>query len=211
MRAANAVVPLPIKGSNTVSPAKENILSNDAEVPPETRQYARLALHRRNSNAKRNKHSIPLSSSLKVFLFNSRNGGFALFLEYKDKLVIYLENAVTRIGKTSHNSPAAGRIHRSLLLPYHSPHIIHSEHLAKADYFRSDWDDLITAVIYRSGELVAYIDAQPTTVVQNTIALSPNRIQIVYIAFIAVMKTDLSIIAIIFQLPIWRRSYYKMN
>ncbi len=134
-----------------------------------------------------------------------------MFLEDEYELIVYFENAITRIGKTAHNSAAAGRIHCGLLLPYDSPHVIHSKRLAETDYLGSYRDNLISAVIHRTGELVADIYAQAAAVMQYAIAFRPNCIQIVYITLIAVVEADLPVVPIILQLPIWRRCDYKMD
>jgi hypothetical protein len=46
---------------------------------------------------------------------------------------------------------------------------------------------------------------------QNPIAFLPHKIEIVYVILIAIIEAYLTAIAIILQLPVWRRCDNKMN
>ena len=146
-----------------------------------------------------------------LLLLDSRNGSLTLFFENEDKFVIYFQNTVSRIGKTTHNSSSPCRIHRCLLLPNYGSHIIHSESFAKTYDFSSYGNHFITSVIDGTSELVSYIYAQTATVMQYSIALRPDHIQIVDIAFVTIMKSYLPVIPIIFQLPIRGRRNDQMD
>ena len=47
-----------------------------------------------------------------------------------------------------------------------------------------NWYDFITTVIHGTGELIAYIDAQTTTIMQNTVTLFPYQIQMIDILLV---------------------------
>ena len=66
---------------------------------------------------------------------------------------------------------------------------MHSERFA-TDYFRSCGNNLITAIVNRTGELISDIGAQAATVMQAAIAFGPNRIQIVDAASVTTVRTS---------------------
>jgi len=53
-----------------------------------------------------------------------------------------------------------------------------------------------------AGELIADIDAEPAAIVQCTVALTPDEIQMVDILFIAVAESKLFLAPVVLQLPV---------
>ena len=66
------------------------------------------------------------------------------------------------------------------------------------DYFFPDRDDFVSAVINRTSELVANVYAKPTTIVQHTVTLFPNKVEIINIRFVAIVEAYLIVRTIIF-------------
>ena len=132
------------------------------------------------------------------FLLLSGLWSIAQFFEQQNKLIVHFKNAVARIRETSHDSPTARSIHSGSFLPNNSSHIVHTERFTKTDYLCSDRNDFVSAIIYRTSELISDIDAQSTTVRKNTITLFPHQIQIVNVFFIAIVKANLIFCTIIF-------------
>jgi len=89
-------------------------------------------------------------------------------------------------------------------LPYDTPHIIESDSLAKADNLGMDRDNLITAIVHRPCELVAYVDAQPAPGHKDSMTFTPYQIQMIDIGFVCIIETYLSGASVILQLPIRR-------
>src|SRR3989338_2138734 len=120
-----------------------------------------------------------------------------LFLENQNKFIIKLQNPVSRVRKGPHNRSATCCIASGNFLPYHSSHIIKTNCFTKFYYFSSDGNDFVAAIINRSGKLIAYVNAQSTSILYNTIAFIPNQIKIVNILFISMIKSYLVATAIV--------------
>jgi len=76
-------------------------------------------------------------------------------------------------------------------LPNDGPHVIEAYGLAKAYNLGTNWNHLIPSIVHGTSELIADVDAQPTTWLEDALAFFPNKIEIVDVRFVAVMKTDL--------------------
>jgi len=98
-----------------------------------------------------------------------------------------------------------------VFLPYHRPHVVKSDALTELDDFRPDRNDFIAAVIDRTGELIPDIDTEPAAVIEHPVTFIPDKIQLVDIAFVAVIEAYLVICAVILQLPVRRRGDDEMN
>ena len=129
---------------------------------------------------------------------------FTLLFEDENELVIEFKNTIARIGEAAHDRCTAGRIGRGHLLPDDSPHIVETDGLAELDDFCPDWNNLVPAVIDRTGKLVADVHAETAARMQHPFTFAPDKIQIVDVAFVALMKADLGIGSIIFELPVGR-------
>jgi hypothetical protein len=76
-------------------------------------------------------------------------------------------------------------------LPDNGAHVVKSSSLTKFDYLCSYGDNLISPIIDRASKLIANVDTQPATFVQNPMAFTPNQIQIINILFICVIEAYL--------------------
>lgn len=83
-------------------------------------------------------------------------------------------------------------------MPDNSAHIIKPDILAELDYFFPDGDDLVSAVVNGTSKLVANVYTKPASTVQNAVTLFPNKVEIIDIGFVAVVKAYLIFCAIIF-------------
>jgi len=135
----------------------------------------------------------------------------AEFLKDQDELIINLEDAVSWVGKGTHNGCPARGVGGSYLLPDDCAHVIHSESLAELDDLGSDGDDFVATVIDGARELVTNVDAEPTSFVQHAKALFPNEIQIVDVALVGVVKTQLVLVSVVLELPVGWRSHDEVN
>jgi len=164
---------------------------------------------------------VPVSGETGVPLFGAHGGAlFLLFcrlgrisrlFEQENELIIELENAVARIREASHNGCPASGVGCGHLLPDHRAHVVETDSLAEPDDLRPDRDNLVPAVIHRTGELVADVDAEPAAGMQHPFALAPDKIQIVDVALIAVVKSDLVLRPVVLELPVGRRGNDKVN
>jgi hypothetical protein len=90
-------------------------------------------------------------------------------------------------------------------------HKIETGRFAKFYDFGMNGNNFISPIVNGTGKLVANVDAQTATVVQHAKTFRPNYIQIVDITFVTVVKPDLVVCAVVFQLPVGWRSDYQMN
>jgi len=121
-----------------------------------------------------------------------------VLFENQYKFVINLDDAIAWIGKRTHDSGAACGIACGNLLPNNGTHIIKSGTLAELDDFSSYRDYLVSTVIYRTGKLIAYIDAETTSIMQNPVAFTPYEVQIIDILLVGIVKSYLAFFFIIF-------------
>jgi hypothetical protein len=77
--------------------------------------------------------------------------------------------------------------------------------------FGSNRDYLVPSIINRAGELIPDVYAKPAAWVQNPMAFLPDKAQIIDIALISFMVSDLIACPVIFKLPVWGWGNDQMN
>jgi len=127
-----------------------------------------------------------------------------LFFKNENELVIKLENAVPGIGKASHDRSATGGIGCGDLLPDHRAHIVEPYNLTKLDDLHPDRNNLVPAIVNRTGKLVTDINAESAARMQHPLAFAPNQVQVVDIAFVTLVKADLLLRSVVLELPVGR-------
>jgi hypothetical protein len=88
-------------------------------------------------------------------------------------------------------------------LPDDRPHVVKPDCLAEFNDFGSNRDYLIPSVINRAGELIPDVYAKSAARVQNPMAFLPDKTQVIYIALISLMVSDLIACPVILKLPVW--------
>ena len=125
-----------------------------------------------------------------------------MFFEDENELVVKLENTIPGVGKAPHNRGTAGGVGCGDLLPDHRAHIVEPDGLAKFDDLRPDGNDLVPAVIDRAGKLVADVDAETAAGMQHPFAFVPDKVQVVDVALVTLVKADLVLRPLVLELPV---------
>jgi len=112
--------------------------------------------------------------------------------------------------KAPHNRGAAGGVGCGDLLPDHRAHVVEPDGLAELDDLRPDGNDLVPAVVDRAGKLVADVDAETAAGMQHPLAFVPDKVQVVDVALVTLVKADLVLRRVVLELPVGWRGDNKM-
>jgi len=99
--------------------------------------------------------------------------------------------------KRAHYGCTSGCVACRNLLPDYRAHIIETNSLTEPDYLGPNRNDLVPAIVNRAGKLVAYVNAKTAAIVQYTTALVPDKIEVVDIILIAMVKTNLATVTVV--------------
>ena len=77
--------------------------------------------------------------------------------------------------------------------------------------FRNFTTRLVPAVVDRAGKLVADVDAETAAGMQHPLAFIPDKVQVVDVAFVTLMKADLVLRPVVLELPVRWRGNNKMH
>lgn len=128
-----------------------------------------------------------------------------MFFEDQNEFIVEFQDAVSRIGIGSHLHTAARCVRRCDFLPDDSTHVVEADVLAKPDDLLADGNDLVSSVVNGARKLITNVDTQPAAVVNNAVTFFPDEVEVVDVILVAVVKADLIVGAIVFQLPVRRR------
>ncbi len=72
----------------------------------------------------------------------------------------------------------------------------------KVDDLRPDGNDLVPVVVDRAGKLVADVDAETAAGMQHPLAFVPDKVQVVDVALVTLVKADLVLRPLVLELPV---------
>ncbi len=101
--------------------------------------------------------------------------------------------------------------HSGDLLPDHCAEVAEPDGLAEFDDLRPDGNDLVPAVVDRAGKLVADVDAETAAGMQHPLAFVPDKVQVIDVAFVTLVKTDLVLRPVVLELPVGWRGNNKVH
>ena len=73
----------------------------------------------------------------------------------------------------------------------HRAHVVEPDGLAEFDDLRPDGNDLGPTKVNRAGKLVADVDAETAVGMQHPLAFVPDKVQVVDVALLTLVKADL--------------------